>query len=217
MYRYRNADPNSAAKRALRAKLKKNGSKYVAMWRERQQLRQWLHPHLNKIINGIFDYLIKEDGLLNAQYVGAHRQELFTYLRKVFGDLSYGRHYVFSSLMWVGKTKYFVYCWGTPQVRPAEEVPPYEIRFFGRDCRYMQAGRLWVGTLAPVAWFFSRSQMIEETHWQLEIDLFLHRFVRIIMPDLVKLPHDHALSVFPLLLLHNRMLLVTDNGLFFEF
>jgi hypothetical protein len=217
MYRYRNGNADSAAKRALRAKLRKNGSGYVSKWRQRQAFRPQLHSGINKLISDVFDYLCESGDLQSAQYIESHRQELFTHLRKACGDLSDGSC-IFSTGIRKKCKDYYVYLSGLIHVRPLKEVPPSEIRFFGKDYSYMQDGRLWVCTFAPDLCVFSKKPMLAPLLWEPEIDIALFRWLDNVLYDVMSidldaLKDDQVLTVFPILLPDNKVVLSANYGI----
>jgi len=137
MYTYRNGDADSSVKRALRLKLRKNENHYVAVWRERQNLRLWLRPWLNSILYASLCHLYKIDPQA-YQYIISHRKQVILRLRKAAGDLSSRLSTAYLSL----PDECHAYCVWKMQVVRIKDDPLYP----------------WAVKADPYLYVFSKSQ-----------------------------------------------------------
>jgi hypothetical protein len=88
MYRYRNADTDSVVKQALRLKLRKNGSAYVAKWRRkssnrmREEIRRVIYQYVDCLLDP--ELWINQPGIL--EHLKAHRGEIIKRVQAACGD-----------------------------------------------------------------------------------------------------------------------------------
>jgi hypothetical protein len=190
---------------------------YVQTFRRRQLVRHILHPFLNEIIDTIRDHFRQIGKLESCLYIDSNRQEIFKYLRKSTGDLSIESHY-YSSPVHVGgfggRIDYLVHYFGTFNLRPLDEVPPFEIASWDGDCRAVYAGRMWVGTYVPQLCIFTKKALAEEvTQWKPEIDIWIHHLAHQVSEHFDSLEDGRELTVIVLPIPGAPLTLVSTSGI----
>jgi hypothetical protein len=208
VYTYRTGDAHSAAKRALRIKLRQNETRYVATWRKRQKYRPVIHTSLNELINNIVDYLCKMRDVENARYIQSQRHELFMHLRKVCGDLSY-REEIHCTSFFVNNDEYYAYCCGRLDFKPVEAVHPWtDITFFADQYTFQGATQMLTTTFTPGVCIFSKEPVIREIETlrsTIEVDLWVIDLFDTLSSDILELQANCHFGVFPIPLLNGEV------------